>query len=173
MKKAQQLAERHTRSSKAVLYTVANPVGLAQAQIVRNNLSKIGLDVEIKEFPAPVLFGKLATPGEPFDIGWIGWGFDGPDKVGAIFDGRTIGQPENQNWSYFNSPTYIRLIAAAAALPLGRARERAYGELDVRLSRDAAPGIPYGVSNEFAFVSARVGCIVLNPGIDITAVCLK
>ena len=163
VKKAQQLAKGHTRSGKAVLYTLANPVGVAQAQIVRNNLSKIGLDVEIKEFPAPVLFGKLATPGEPFDIGWIGWDFGGPDGVGAIFDGRTIGQPENQNWSYFNSPTYIRLIAAAAALPLGRARERAYGELDVRLSRDAAPGIPYGVSNEFSFVSAKAGCIVLNP----------
>jgi ABC-type oligopeptide transport system substrate-binding subunit len=24
-------------------------------------------------FPAPVLFEKLQTPGEPFDIGWVGW----------------------------------------------------------------------------------------------------
>jgi hypothetical protein len=65
------------------------------------------------------------------------------------------------------------LIAAAAALPLGRARERAYGDLDIRLSRDAAPGIPYGVTNALTFVSARVGCVVLNPFLDLTAVCLK
>ena len=52
VKKARQLAKGHTRSGKALLYTIANPVGVAQAQIVRNNLRKIGLDVEIKEFPA-------------------------------------------------------------------------------------------------------------------------
>ncbi len=97
----------------------------------------------------------------------------GPDSAAGIHDGRSIDQPGNQNYSYFNSPKYNRLIAAADALPLGRARERAYGELDVQLSRDAAPGIPYGVTNALTFVSAKVGCVVLNPFLDLTAVCLK
>jgi hypothetical protein len=43
----------------------------------------------------------------------------------------------------------------------------------VRLSRDAAPGIPYGVTNALTFVSAKVGCVVRNPFLDLTAVCLK
>jgi hypothetical protein len=97
----------------------------------------------------------------------------GPDGVGLLHDGRTIGQPGSLNYSYFDSQTFNRLIAAAAALPLGRARERAYGELDVRLSKEAAPGIPYGVTNEITFVSSKVGCIVLNPALDLNAVCLK
>jgi ABC-type transport system substrate-binding protein len=134
----------------------------------------IGLQLETVHFPSgQLLFEKLATDRGGFDIGWIGWQMAGPDGVGAIHDGRTIGQPGNLNWSYFDSAKYNRLIAAARALPLGRARERAYGELDVRLSRDAAPGIPYGVTNALTFVSANVGCVVLNPFLDLTAVCLK
>ncbi len=33
--------------------------------------------------------------------------------------------------------------------------------------------IPVAVGNAVTFVSARVGCIVLNPVLDLTAVCLK
>ena len=43
----------------------------------------------------------------------------------------------------------------------------------MQLSRDAAPAIPYANINAMAFVSARVGCIVMNPHLDLTAVCLK
>jgi hypothetical protein len=55
----------------------------------------------------------------------------------------------------------------------GAARYRAYGELDVRLSRDAAPAIPFAALNAWAFVSKRTGCVIMNPGLDLTAVCLK
>jgi peptide/nickel transport system substrate-binding protein len=47
-------------------------------------------------------------------------------------------------------------------------------ELEVeQLARDAAPAIPYGVPNELTLVSAKTGCVVLNPFLDLTAVCLK
>ena len=84
-------------------------------------------------------------------------------------DDRTGGQP---NWSYFNSPKYNRLFDEASRLT-GDERYRAYGELDVQLSRDAAPAIPIANLNAIAFVSARVGCVVMNPYLDLTAVCLK
>ena len=93
-----------------------------------------------------------------------------PDLL-HIFDGRTIGQPGNNNWSYFNSPKYNRLLDQASRLT-GDERYRAYGELDVRLSRDAAPAIPISVVNALAFVSARTGCVLMNPWLDLTAVCL-
>jgi hypothetical protein len=60
----------------------------------------------------------------------------------------------------------------AAALQ-GRARYRAYGKLDVELSRDVAPLIPIAYSNDFTLVSKRVGCIILRPSLDVTAACLK
>jgi peptide/nickel transport system substrate-binding protein len=173
VREARSLAAGRTRGGKAILYTCTQPVCVAQAQIVQRNLEPIGIEVEIMQFPGPLLFQKLGTLGEPFDIGWIGWGMCCPESFGELFDGRTIGQAGSSNWSYFNSATYNRLIDAAARLRLGPARYRAYGDLDIRLSRDAAPGIPYGVTNALTFVSANAGCIVLNPFLDLTAVCLK
>jgi ABC-type transport system substrate-binding protein len=170
LRRARSLAKGRTRGGKAVLYTSTFPADVAQAQILQRNLKAIGLELEIKQ-PAG-LFEKLAAPGEPFDLGRVRY-FTSPDpSLLHIFDGRTIGQPGSSNFSYFNSPKYNRLLDRAARLS-GDERYRAYGELDVQLSRDAAPAIPISVVNALVFVSARVGCVVTNPFLDLTAVCLK
>jgi hypothetical protein len=76
-----------------------------------------------------------------FDIGRVAFGHSlDPSWFSGVFDGRTIGQPGSTNWSYFNSPKYNRLFGEASRLK-GESRSRAYGELDVQLSRDAAPAI--------------------------------
>jgi hypothetical protein len=92
----------------------------------------------------------------------------------SIFDSANIGghAPGIVNLSYFDSPKYNRLLGRAGRLT-GAARYRAYGDLDVQLARDAAPAIPYANFNEFTFVSPNVGCVVPNPALDLTAVCLK
>ena len=176
LRTARKLAKGRTRGGKAVLYTRPDPADVAQAQVLQQNLRQIGLELEITKFPGQLLFEKLATRGEPFDIGRVGFGnLEGPldpSVLNEIFHGGTIGQPDNINLSYFNSPKYNRLLDLAARLS-GPERDRAYGELDVQISQDAAPAIPVAFLNNFTFVSARVGCIVLNPLLDLTAVCLK
>jgi ABC-type transport system substrate-binding protein len=172
--KARSLAKGHTRSGRAVLYVPDNPVGQAQAQIMQYDLAKIGLKVDVQAFPAGVLFAKLATPGEPFDIGLIGWGTNSSDPrfIATLFDGRTVGQPDSQDYSYFDSPKFDRLFDQASRLT-GQARYRAYGNLDVQLSRDEAPAIPYAYDRTMNLVSARTGCAIFNPYLDLAAVCLK
>jgi ABC-type transport system substrate-binding protein len=170
LSRARSLARGRTRGAKAVLYTIQRAEDIAQAQILQQNLKAIGLDLEIKF--QPDLFGKLATPGEPFDIGRIRWFFADPVQLSFAFDGRTIGHPGFLNFSYFNSPKYNRLLERASRLS-GAARYEAYGKLDVQLSRDAAPAIPVAALNALSFVSSRVGCVVVNPFLDLTAVCLK
>jgi peptide/nickel transport system substrate-binding protein len=173
--KAKALAKGHLRSGRAVLYTPSPALPTAVAQIARENLKAIGLDVEIKQFPPPVAFARMATRGEPFDIGYVGW-FDVRDPslfLPWMFDGRTIADaPDFGNWSYFDSPKYNRLFDEASRLT-GAQRNRAFGDLDVQLSREPAPAIPYAAINATAFVSSRVGCVVMNPRLDLTAVCLK
>jgi hypothetical protein len=39
--------------------------------------------------------------------------------------------------------------------------------------REDAPVAPLGVINEATLVSDRVGCMVLRPALDLTAVCLR
>jgi hypothetical protein len=96
-----------------------------------------------------------------------------PGFLSFLFNGRNIGRPDSGNWSYFNSAKYNRLLDRALSLPVGPARSDAFGELDVQISRDAAPAIAYGVPNELTLVSRKVGCVVVNPTLDLTAVCLK
>jgi ABC-type transport system substrate-binding protein len=173
LRTARKLAKGHTRGGKAVIYVSTALPDVVRGQILQRNLKAIGLELEIKQFPNPVRFEKLATPGEPFDLARVRWFFSpDPGYLKDLFDGRTIGQPSFMNYSYFNSPKYNRLLDRAQRLT-GEERYRAYGELDVQLSRDAAPAIPFAIFNESAFVSKRTGCVVMNPGIDLTAVCLK
>ena len=172
LRTAKKLAKGHTRSGKAVLYTRPDPGDVAQAQILKKNLKPIGIDVDIvAEFPGQLIFQKLATGRAEFDIGRVAWSNDDPSTLNAIFDGSTIGTADNINWSYFDSPTYNRLLESAYRLT-GPERDRAYADLDLRIARDAAPAIPIGQQNAIVFVSARTGCIIRRPWLDLTAVCL-
>jgi peptide/nickel transport system substrate-binding protein len=177
-RKARTLARGRLRGGKAVMYTSKDNLRLAQAQIVKQNLARIGLDVEIKPFPFLQLLGRLRNPGEPFDIAFTGgWGADYSDPyayLNVLFDGRRIGEPDNFDFSNFKSTSYNRRLDQASRLH-SDARYRAYGRVDVQLARDAAPAIAYSVSNLPTFVSSRVDrrCIVLRPSLDLAAVCLK
>jgi ABC-type transport system substrate-binding protein len=172
LRKARALARGHTRGGKAVLWTFDFPAALAAAQIVKQNLKQIGLEVTVKGLPPPSYAGQVAAPGARFDIAFAPWladYFDPSQYTNALFDGRFIGA---NNWGHFNSPKYNGLMRSAARLQ-GDARYRAYAALDVQLARDAVPKIVVSVDRQATLVSKRVGCIVLRPALDLTAACLK
>jgi peptide/nickel transport system substrate-binding protein len=174
LRRARVLARGHTRGGKALLYTVESPQQLSFAQSVRQNLAKIGLDVQIKGLPLPAYFGRLGASG-PYDIGFSPWvpDYDDPSAyINIRFDGRFIGL---FNWGRFDSPEYNRLMRRAALLQ-GEARSHAYGELDVRLARDAAPMVAIDFLNEPTLVSERLGCLrfgATHGGLDLAAVCVE
>jgi peptide/nickel transport system substrate-binding protein len=174
--KARALARGRTRGGKAVLYVCGDETCPRQGAVLRSNLAQIGIDVEVKQFPGPVLFSKLATRGEPFDIGWIGWlgPYPDPGRLSCMFDGAMIGRPDGCNLSFFDSPKYNRLLRSAARLT-GRARARAYARLDVDIARNAAPAVPFAFDNTLTLVASRVDpkCVIVNPELDLAAVCLK
>jgi peptide/nickel transport system substrate-binding protein len=174
LRRARAVARGHVRSRKAVLYTCTDLDCTGPAQILRRNLEQIGLEVVIKEFPRTIQVPKLSTPGEPYDIarvGFVGSYFD-PATFASIFDGRTIGKPGSGNFSHFKSAAYDRALDRANRLT-GRARNRAFAALDANLARLSAPAIAYANTNEISFVSKDVGCVTVNPQLDLTAVCLK
>ena len=92
--------------------------------------------------------------------------------INALLDGRSLKAVGNFNYAHFDSPQYNRLMARAARLQ-GNARLRAYGNLDVKLARDAAPLVAYAFAKDPTLVSKRVGCRVLRFGLDLAAACLK
>jgi peptide/nickel transport system substrate-binding protein len=167
---ARALASGRTRSGKAVLYTCSDrPDCVALAQIFQQNLRTIGLEVRIRQFPLDLMFQKLSTPHEPYDLAYVGYvaSWNDPELILGAFRGGAI-----ENWTHLNEPRFNRLLDRAARLS-GPARYRAYGNVDVRLVRDAVPAVAVLNPTTWAFVSSRVGCVVMNPSLDLTAVCLK
>jgi peptide/nickel transport system substrate-binding protein/oligopeptide transport system substrate-binding protein len=177
VRRAKGLARGHTRGGVAVLYAQDNPPNVAQAQVLTKDLARIGIHVETKTFPGPQLFARLFTPGEPWDLTLVGYGPDYPDPyamLNTLFDGAILrANPEKSfNIARFDSPKYNRLLQRASRLA-GRARVRAYGNLDVELARDAAPLAAYASETAFFFFSRRTGCVRFDPLFDLAAVCLR
>ena len=176
--RANQLANGNKRSGKAVLYAFNVSFGPTVAQVVQFNLRQIGIDVEIRQFDRVVQHEKMATRGEPFDIGHEGWGADYADPsnfLNVLLDGRRIQATNNVNTSYFNNPTYNRKLEQASRL-YGNARLRAYGNLDAEITRAQAPMAPYINTNARIFVSQNVGCYTysaINSSTNLVATCIK
>jgi peptide/nickel transport system substrate-binding protein len=172
--KARQLAGSARRH--AVMYTCRDPGCRNVARIVRRNLAAIGIAVTVKSFEIGDLFRRESTPGEPFDIAFLGWGSDYPDPsdfLNRLFSGSAIGTPSSVNFSFFDDPAFNRRLAAANALP-PPGRYEAYRRLDDDLVR-AAPAIAYANAEHRSFISARIGCHFEQPvyGIDLTSLCLR
>jgi ABC-type transport system substrate-binding protein len=155
----------------AVMYTCNLPTCLQNAEIVKANLSAIGINVRIKQFPFAAMFGREFTRGEPFDIGWYGWSVDYPDPSDFIdvpFSGSDVDFPGA------DAQRYEAGIAAASKLA-GPRRFRAYGRLDIELARHAAPVVAFANLTADDFFSARIGCQVFQPiyGMDLAALCRR
>lgn len=170
LSKARALARGNTRGGKAVFYVNSAPPPFATAQAVKQQLAAIGLEVEVEAIPGPGFFSRLSD--NRWDLTLTLWTPDYLDPyqyLNVLLDGRFV---SGTNIGRFNSPEYNRLMRQAGRVR-GAERYRAYGELDVQLARDAAPLAALSFFNDATLVSKRVGCVVLRPTLDLTAVCLK
>ena len=177
LQRARALARGNLRDGKAVLYVNSSPLPMAIGQLVRQQLAEIGLQVEVRPIPihsaSAAYFNKLATGGEPWDIAFGLWSpsyIDPFAYINLLFDRRFVG---GTNFARFASRALDQPMRRAARLPQGSARSDAYAALDVRIAREQAPLAAVDFLNEPTLVSRRVGCVVLRPVLDLTAVCLK
>jgi len=140
-----------------------------QAQIVKTDLARIGLRVQIRELPSATLFAREGTPGAQFDLAWEGWipdYFDPQAMLSSIPEDRSVDPT-------FNDPVYRRKLAEAARLS-GPRRYLACGKLDLALARNAAPLAAFGNLTSDDFFSARMGCQTCGVyGMDQAALCLR
>jgi ABC-type transport system substrate-binding protein len=165
---------------RLVLYTSDCPCRpfSTHAQIFQFDLSRLGIDVEIKYFPLATFFQKVETRGEPFDVAEWAWGLDYPDGLaflGQLLDGRRLTDSSNSNVTYLNSIRHNREIDQADSLT-GAARRRAWADLDAELMRDDPPWAPFANYAEVDLVSKSLGCYVFQPVIgrfDLVAACKK
>jgi ABC-type transport system substrate-binding protein len=173
LQKARALARGNTRGGKAVLWVNDIPLTLGFGQILREQLAKIGLEVDVQGIPGPAIPARVSAPDAPYDIVFVVTPsvdyYDPYAYLNLFFESRFVG---STNWARFESTKYDRLLRSVARLR-GDARYSAYGKLDAQIARDQAPMVATAYVSEPTLVSRRVGCMILRPTLDLTAVCLK
>src|SRR5438067_735195 len=162
-KKAKSLAGSSCKG--VTLYTATSPTGQNLAQVFKYNLSQIGCDVNVKSFVGFAIYTAAGTKGEPFDAALVGWNQDYPDPydfMNILLDGNNIHADNNNNLAYFNNGQVNNLLAAANK-KIGPARYKAYGDLDIMITKNFAPSAAYDNLNEREFLSKRTGGYLFQP----------
>jgi len=140
-------------------YQSAGSVGPKQYQVALRDLSDLGYNVEGRGFAGFNIYEAAGTKGSSHDVvGQVGWCQDYPDPydfINVLMDGTKIQAENNVNIAYFNSPKFNRLMQRAAHLT-GRKRYRAYGALDINITKNAAPWAAMGDSTNQFFYSSKV-----------------
>ncbi len=166
------------RGGKAVLYVNSSPIPMAIGQLVKQQLAEIGLDVEVRGIPihsaTAAYFNKLgrrASRGTSLSASGARATSIPTRTSTLLFDSRFIG---GTNFARFASGA-VRPADAASGAPIRRRVSATVrtGHSTSALARDPAPSAALGFLNEPTLVSKRVGCIVLRPVLDLTAVCLE
>jgi peptide/nickel transport system substrate-binding protein len=161
--KARQLAAGHFKDGKiTVYYRSSGTTNPAQAQIVRNDLIRLGFDagnITMKPFSGGNIYDAMGVKGNDADIGVsMGWCSDYPDPydwINVLLYGGNIVDENNVNYSYFNHPTWNKRMEAAARL-VGPKRLKVYGQLDLDIMSKAAPMAAERTYNNRYFFSNRV-----------------
>jgi ABC-type oligopeptide transport system substrate-binding subunit len=175
--RAKSLAEGSLRTGKAVMYTTDVLPAVTTAQLVKQQLALIGLEVEVKRIPLHIASAayleKLAARGEEWDIALVLWTPNIPDPHAYLNQLLETQLLDGETLTHFRSSTVSRELRQAARTLQTQDRGRAYARLDALLAREHAPLAALNVINEVTLVSDRVGCLVLRPVLDLAVACLK
>ena len=147
------------------LWLRTDPTSANLGQVFKYNLSQIGCDVSIKLFQGFQIYTAAGAKGADFDAAIVGWNQDYPDPydfINILLDGTAIHETNNNNLAYLNVPKLNAEMAAANKLS-GDNRYKAYGKLDIEVTKDYAPWASYDNRNEREFVSQRTGGYLFQP----------
>jgi peptide/nickel transport system substrate-binding protein len=155
----------------AELYCILQGGSPRAAQIIKNNLAAIGIDVHVHCMPGDAFYTRLFRANEPWDIAIDGYGANYNDP-GEFLNG--IATDNDFNFTHYHDPKLSQRIRAASRLS-GIRRAQAYAKIDLALTRDTVPWINFANETAQDFFSARIGCQLYQPveGIDLAALCIR
>ena len=155
----------------AELYCALDGGSPRAAQIIKNELAAIRIDVHVHCVPGYEMWTLLSRPNEPWDIAIDTYGSN-YDDPGEFINGLAV--QDAFNYSHYDDPRLNRTIRAASRLA-GLPRAQAYAKIDLALTRDIVPRINFANPIQEDFFSARIGCQLYQPmvGMDLAALCVR
>ena len=156
---------------EAELYYVLEGGSPQAAQIIKNNLAALGIDVHVHRMQGDEMYTRLSRPNEPWDIAIASYGSNYNDP-GEFING--LATDNVFNFTHYHDPRLSRAIRAASGLS-GIPRAQAYAKIDLALTRDTVPWINFANPISQDFFSARIGCQLYQPmvGMDLAALCTR
>jgi ABC-type transport system substrate-binding protein len=167
--KARQLAGGGRR--RAVLYLCGEATGVRIAQIVRANLARIGVDVQIEQ-SLGCLNGPESKKLAGADMQLITVLNPTPDP--SVWIEAALGSPHSAP-GYWNDAVLRRQIERARTLR-GRARIDEYARLEESLVREGVPFASFGAFTIPEYFSPRVGCKLfqsIHHFVDLGTLCVR
>jgi ABC-type transport system substrate-binding protein len=139
------------------------------AQIIKNDLAAIGIDVDVHCVPGDEMWTLLSR--RPWDIAIDEYGASYNDP-GQFING--LATNDAFNVGHYDDPGLNQRIRAASRLS-GIARAHAYARIDLALTRDIVPRINFANPIQQDFFSSRIGCQLYQPvvGMDLAALCIR
>jgi ABC-type transport system substrate-binding protein len=161
----------HGRTERLTLWTCSNAECARRAAILSTDLAAIGITLHTRRF-----LDQYAE-GNGYDLRDDSWPlghYDPNDVLGTVMFGRAgyIDPPTT-----FTDPAWHHRVEQAARLDDQHGRLAAFGRLELRIMRTAAPWAAYAQTTEDVLLSSRIGasCAIENPvyGLDLAALCLR
>jgi DNA-binding SARP family transcriptional activator/ABC-type transport system substrate-binding protein len=158
----------HGRTPHLTLWTCTTAQCRQRAAILQDDLAAIGIKLQTKRYR------DVRPRGNGYDIrddGWYVDEYDPQNMLGVAM----FGQPGYVDPpTTFTDPAWHHRVEQAAKLDAKHGRFAAFGRLELRLMRTAAPWAAYGQTAEDVLLSSRIGCAVQSPvyGLDLAALCL-
>ncbi|MFC9674610.1 MULTISPECIES: ABC transporter substrate-binding protein [unclassified Streptomyces] len=176
---AKKLIDEAGAKGKKLVYAYANtPVRTTQANLIINNLKRIGLDIQKKEVDAATWYEQMGKVKNGFDLYMTGWGQDwasGNTVFPPSFDGAQI-QDGASNYSHTNDKHVNDEIARIQKITDTAEAAKEWEKLSQYISTKINPAAPIYYTKVFQIAGSNVGGLrysTVTSYTDPTAVYLK
>jgi peptide/nickel transport system substrate-binding protein len=141
------------------------PPGSDTSQVVKQQLSELGFDVQLHPVNPNVKYTKFCSvpanqPNVCPNVGWIKDFNTGQGMIDVPFNGASINPSNNSNWPQLNDPKINKGLDQAKLITDPKQQADAYGKLDEEITAKA-PAIPWLWDNE-ANISSPDVAVVIN-----------
>jgi len=132
--------------------------------VVKESLEKAGFQVVLSPVDRAKYYSSLGDKANPYDLYLTGWGSDWPTGstiIPPLYDGRTIKDKGNQNYSYVNDPMINSEIDRISKLPAAD-QDAQWMALDQKIMTTVVPVVPVWYDATYEVHGSKIGGTFLS-----------
>jgi peptide/nickel transport system substrate-binding protein len=134
------------------------------AEAVQASLQKLGFELNFRLVPRNTMLSKFCGVPESNtaicpNLGWGKDFYDAQSMIDPVFNGKNIIEANNSNYSELNDPALNKAMDAASGITDPDARAKAWGDLDRKIT-DQAAVIPWLWDNQVNLKSSDVKGVI-------------